>query len=230
MTGACLEYPRRLLDRLGSIAPPAFWWNGASIPRLPTLTIVGSRAIDEATSCWCRDAALEATGSGLVVVSGGAPGCDRAAIDAVGRENGLEIWPCGIDMAWTSFSGPVLSLAHPNEPFSRANAMERNALLYSVSVHALVGAVQFKVGGTWHGATEALRKRLCRVIVREDGSKASAALLALGAIPLRMTSELSMALEAAEAQGHLDLIVPNYAPRCHSKAGEICEVAAKYAA
>ncbi len=51
-----------------------------------------------------------------------------------------------------------------------------------------VAQVRYREGGAWHGAVTALRKQL-PVIVHDDGSLAAAALIQLGAVPLRLTSQ-----------------------------------------
>jgi hypothetical protein len=79
--------------------------------------------------------------------------------------------------------------------------MERNALLYALAEYALVAHARFKQGGTWSGATDALRRRLCRLVVREDeGDLASRALAALGAVPLASPAGLGAALASAPMQ------------------------------
>lgn len=98
-----------------------------------------------------------------------------------------------------------LSMCPPEMGFSTAAAMERNALIYAGGEATLVAASNFRQGGTWVGATSALRQRMGRVyvldpaclegdsgvpLVAEDGphkepggelSRAAYALWALGA-------------------------------------------------
>lgn len=230
LTYASPDYPIRLFERLGASAPPAFWWNGKPLPQWPPITVVGSRAIDWATRDWCGDVARAALAMGCSIVSGGAPGCDRAAMSAAGANSGLEIWPCGIGTGWSRFDGPVLALASPLEPFSSGNAMERNALVYALSPFAVICAARFREGGTWHGAVGAHRRRLCRLVVRDDGTRASAALTALGAIPLREAACLAEATSTPEWQTGFDFDVPLYRPSENHRYEDICEFRAKYAA
>lgn len=51
----------------------------------------------------------------------------------------------------------------PDAPFSTGNAMGRNKLIYAQSLLTLVVASDVERGGTWAGATEALRRRHGRV-------------------------------------------------------------------
>jgi predicted Rossmann fold nucleotide-binding protein DprA/Smf involved in DNA uptake len=86
-------------------------------------------------------------------------------------------------------------LATPFKPdvgFSVANAMNRNKIVYALSRVTLVVACEEGSGGTWQGATEALRKRYGRVAVwtgtgAEPGNRA---LVALGASAVQSTEEL----------------------------------------
>lgn len=223
-------YPIRLIERLGPAAPPALWWNGEPLPVEPSVTVVGSREIDRKVRHWLGALARNARELGYSLVSGGAPGCDRAAIAGAGRAHGIEVWPCGLFRGWTSFRGAVLAVAGPEEQFSKANAMERNALLYAMSQLAVVGAARLGEGGTWHGATGAIRRRLTRVAARDDGSPASCALMALGAIPIREPDDLARALTGPCDQSSLALDAPSYGARWDEISGEICEFKAKYAA
>lgn len=86
-----------------------------------------------------------------------------------------------------------VSAQAPEEGFSRAAAMERNALIYAFGAGAVVAHARYREGGTWHGAIDALRRRH-RLVVRApdpDASstgappgfvEASRALIALGAM------------------------------------------------
>jgi predicted Rossmann fold nucleotide-binding protein DprA/Smf involved in DNA uptake len=59
---------------------------------------------------------------------------------------------------------------HPDVTFRPANAMARNKIVYCLAEAALIVSSSAKTGGTWAGATEALRGRWLPVYVR-DGKK-----------------------------------------------------------
>jgi predicted Rossmann fold nucleotide-binding protein DprA/Smf involved in DNA uptake len=90
-----------------------------------------------------------------------------------------------------------LSVCGPEDLFSAASAMERNALIYAFGQATVVCHARFRVGGTWHGATDALRRRLGPVLVPSDGEPAHRALIALGAIPFGDPSELPALLNSS---------------------------------
>ena len=58
--------------------------------------------------------------------------------------------------------------------------MERNALIYAFGRRALVVRPRWRQGGTWHGAVDALRRRLGALGVYGD-DRAASALEGLGA-------------------------------------------------
>lgn len=187
LTSACTGYPTRWLEVLGASAPPALWRRG-DMPEGRCHAIVGSRQIGKPVATFARKAARAVIDAGGVVVSGAAAGADRAA--AAGAETALiEIVPHGLDFQ-SPRPGAVLSLAAPNEEFSTGLAMERNALIYASSDTALVIALRLKEGGTWVGATNALRQRLTTVLVRDHDDPAVTALVALGAHRLGRPEDL----------------------------------------
>lgn len=75
--------------------------------------------------------------------------------------------------------------------------MERNTLIYAASRITIVGQVRFREGGTWHGATAAMRRNLTTALVRKPGPyedesviRGAKALVALGAIFLEDPGQL----------------------------------------
>jgi predicted Rossmann fold nucleotide-binding protein DprA/Smf involved in DNA uptake len=207
----CLDadYPERWLAVLGDRAPPALWRIGMG--RSATdVAVVGSRDVEPEVHRFCAAIGREAAGLGYRVVSGGAMGCDSAALRAAAEAGGetLVLAPHGID--WAGENLPerqvLMSACDPAEGFSRGRAMERNALIYASSRVCVVGQARFREGGTWHGAVDALRRRLCAVWVRkpgkddsEDSARAARALVALGARYLESPSDLGKAIAGLDS-------------------------------
>ncbi|MFZ4506130.1 MAG: DNA-processing protein DprA [Fimbriimonas sp.] len=198
LTAACAGYPARWL-RLGVGAPPALWQVGSSLNSSawsPSITVVGSRSLSGGEAAFAHEVGELAAASGLVLVSGAAPGADvasqRSALASDGRV--VALLPCGVSAGWRGqgLASTVLSLCAPWEPFALVHAMERNALLYAASPWSAVVAVRRGEGGTWHGATSALRRRLGGLLVfAPDGvaSPGGAALVALGAQSVSSASQ-----------------------------------------
>ena len=93
-----------------------------------------------------------------------------------------------------------ISVCAPDEDFSRGTAMERNGFLYALSEAAIIVHARFKTGGTWHGAIEAQRRGLSKLIVRDDpANEAHLALAALGAARMRCPDDLQAALCACKS-------------------------------
>jgi predicted Rossmann fold nucleotide-binding protein DprA/Smf involved in DNA uptake len=74
----------------------------------------------------------------------------------------------------------------PTAGFSVGAAMGRNKLVYGLADYGVVVSSEFQTGGTWAGATEALKAKWCPVFVRTADSipQGNKELLKLGAEPL----------------------------------------------
>lgn len=193
-------YPKRWMERLTQAAPPALWISGV-LPERPFLGIVGSRQVEPVVREFAWRVGAEATRLGFAVVSGGAAGCDHAgaggAVDAGG--DAIEVLPYGIEL-YQRQDRCALSACAPNEEFSTASAMERNGLIYASAEQTVIAHARFKEGGTWIGAVDALRRRLCPLLVREDDGPASRALTALGAKSVASADDLEAALSQTPVQ------------------------------
>lgn len=219
-------YPVGWRQRLGASAPPALhrrglWPECAS----RAIAVVGGRELAGHETRFAAQLARMLLESGRCVVSGGARGADRVALGAAvsasqGGACAIEILPCGLDSADASafyalpeWAGSRLAVASPEARFRSALAMERNTLVYSFGVGTVVVGPRLGIGGTWHGAREALRRRLGPVGVylpdpvprtRPDSSgdlrlRGARALVALGATPLRSPAEALAWVEALSA-------------------------------
>ncbi len=193
-------YPIRWMERLGEAAPPALWIRG-TLPEQKLIGIVGSRRVERPVREFARAVGQEAVRLGYAIVSGGAAGCDHGGAKGALAEDGgvIEILPYGIDR-YTSDTMCGLSVCSPGEAFSTASAMERNTLIYAASELTVVVHARFKEGGTWVGAAEASRRHLCPLIVRDDGSPASRALIGLGGTPITDPLLLPDAIASPPAQ------------------------------
>jgi predicted Rossmann fold nucleotide-binding protein DprA/Smf involved in DNA uptake len=204
LTAVSSGYPRRWLEGMGESAAPAFWRSPSGVLEDGGSWVgaVGSREVSSSVEDYLAEVAAQAGRLGHGILSGGAMGCDSAAERAalhIGTPV-LRLLPHGLRFRCEDDGAVQLSLAAPDEPFSRALAMERNALIYGGAQVTVVGHARLRAGGTWHGATEALRRRLGHIVVRPDDSAAVRALRALGAGQLSDPKDLSYALASAPAQ------------------------------
>jgi predicted Rossmann fold nucleotide-binding protein DprA/Smf involved in DNA uptake len=134
----------------------------------PGIAVVGSRHLDEAGQA-CAQFVGEACGlSGLVLISGGARGVDTIGMTAALERRGTAV---GIlaDSLEKAIRSPEYRAAlqkgdlclvtpyAPNAGFTVGGAMGRNRLIYCLADYAIVVASDVETGGTWAGASEALK-------------------------------------------------------------------------
>ena len=176
------DYPATLIDRLGRSAPPVIFGAGdASLLDGTGVGIVGSRNVEEAGARVAKEIATAAVGVGRSVVSGGARGVDQLAMNAAYQAGGsvvgvladalqAKIRKPDILAALDAGTTCLITQQAPATGFSAGAAMSRNKLIYTLSAVTVVVATDENQGGTWAGATEALKKSLGTVAVwRGDG-------------------------------------------------------------
>jgi predicted Rossmann fold nucleotide-binding protein DprA/Smf involved in DNA uptake len=179
VTRADAEYPLRYRQRLQESAPLVLFCAGeTALLGQPGIAVVGSRRLDEAGQ-ECAAFVGNACGlSGLVLYSGGARGVDTISMNAALEARGtvVGILPDSLEKAIripetrAALSRGDLCLASPYSPnagFSVGAAMGRNKLIYTLADYALVVASDAETGGTWAGASEALKNRWLPVFVLE---------------------------------------------------------------
>lgn len=185
------EYPTRLKHRLKDDAPPVLYGCGETgAIDAGGLAVVGSRKVDDDLLEYTREIGRLTARAGRALISGGARGVDRAAMNgaldaggiAVGvLADGLEKAALARESREFLMQGQLI-LVSPYDPsagFNVGNAMQRNKLIYALADAALVVNSDLNKGGTWAGAVEQLdKRRLVTVYVRSTGS-ASQGLAAL---------------------------------------------------
>lgn len=195
LTRADDEYPIRLRRRLGLKAPPVLCGSGShELLSGRAVAIVGSRDASEAVMDAARRIAAQLGREQAAVVSGGARGIDRAAMNAVIGAGGSAVGFVAdnlIRLAQQTETRRLLTEEHlalvtpfaPDSRFTVGNAMARNKLIYCAADAAIVASTTQGSGGTWAGAVEALRARWVPVWAWLDSAapEANASLVASGA-------------------------------------------------
>src|SRR6266849_34990 len=190
-------YPARLKRYLGQSAPPLLYGVGSkNLLNRGGLAVVGSRDRSEEDGEFARRVGEHCGKEGIAIVSGAAKGIDREAMSGTLEVGGWALGVLAEGLAKTATSGQYrsglvsdhLSLVSPYDPDSRwfaFAAMDRNKLLYGLSDAALVVASSADSGGTWAGATEALRHGRLKVFVKSTGALApgNSKLLRMGGVP-----------------------------------------------
>jgi predicted Rossmann fold nucleotide-binding protein DprA/Smf involved in DNA uptake len=171
------SYPYRLRDRLDGSAPPVLYCAGeVSLLGSDAIGVVGSREVSPDGVEVARSIAYAVASAGVPLVSGGAKGVDRISMgaalerggtvvgiladsleEAISRSDNRRIVLEGVACLCTPYS--------PNARFTAGNAMGRNKIIYGLSSVTVVVASSKGEGGTWAGATEAIKKRFGRVAV-----------------------------------------------------------------
>lgn len=202
------DYPARLGERLGTAAPVVLYAAGsAGVLGRPGVGVVGSRTVSPAGAELAGAVAERAARLEMPLVSGGARGVDQTAMNAAFEAGGTVVGVLAESLA-RKLRGPDIRRAihegrtlmctpySPEAPFSAGNAMGRNKLVYALSAVTFVVAAEVEAGGTWAGATEALRRGFGPVAVwRGPGEgPGNARLEARGATPVTSLDELEAAL------------------------------------
>jgi DNA processing protein len=169
MTRVDPDYPQRYRQRLKESTPIVLFYAGQpALLGQPGIAVVGSRHVDQAGQ-ECAAFVGNACGlSGLVLYSGGARGVDTLSMNAAleARGSAVGILASNLEKAIRlpeidqALKRGDLCLATPYLPdagFSVGAAMGRNRLIYCLADYAIVVASEAEKGGTWAGATEALK-------------------------------------------------------------------------
>lgn len=171
-------YPARLKNCLKHHTPPVLFGAGdASILRQPAVGIVGSRNIDDEGANFARRLGEICARSSVAVVSGGARGTDRIAMQGALDAGGCAVGVLADSLTKTIKQVDVRNLVanrqlvlitpyRPDNGFSIGGAMGRNKVIYGASDYAVVVSSEFEKGGTWTGAVENLNAGWCPLFVR----------------------------------------------------------------
>jgi predicted Rossmann fold nucleotide-binding protein DprA/Smf involved in DNA uptake len=177
-------YPQRLKRYLRHSAPPLLYGIGPKdLLNRGGLAVVGSRDCSPEDSDYARRVGAQCAKEEIQLISGGAKGIDKDAMDSALDAGGWVLGVLAEGLAKTATSGQYrsglmndrLTLVSQFDPDSRwlvYNAMDRNKLLYGLSDAALVVASAADTGGTWAGATEALKADRINVYIKSTGTLA----------------------------------------------------------
>ncbi len=182
LTRADANYPERFRQRLKEIAPVVLFYAGChELLGQPGLAVVGSRNLDEAGQR-CAEFVGNACGlSGLVLYSGGARGVDTLSMKGSLENRGYTVGVLADSLekairdreyrpALNRGDACFVTAFHPSAGFNAGAALGRNRLIYTLADHAIVVASEVNQGGTWAGATEALKARWLPVFVLDHSA------------------------------------------------------------
>lgn len=202
VTRADPGYPAKIRATLKHQAPSVLFGAGElSLLGKAGIAVVGSRALDEAGALFAQQAGKKISAARLPVVSGGARGTDRVAMQAGLEAGGTAVCALADSLVNTArlpevreylLDGKLLLLTPfgPEAGFSVGTAMGRNKLIYGLADFAIVVSSDLEKGGTWAGAIEALKAEWCPVFVRaaDSAPRGNQALIKKGALALNETT------------------------------------------
>ena len=197
MTRADEEYPKRLKKRLGQRSPVVLFGMGARrLLSTAGVAIVGSRDLDDGGLRYATEAGRRAANGGYTVYSGASRGADAAAMGGAVSSSGTAVGVLSEGLirslrdhdATQHVLDGSLCLTSPFDPditFRAGNAMARNKIVYCLADVALIVSSSSRTGGTWAGATEAVRAKWIPVYVRggEGAPPGNRDLIAEGCLP-----------------------------------------------
>ncbi|HEY8203808.1 MAG TPA: DNA-processing protein DprA [Pyrinomonadaceae bacterium] len=192
------SYPSRIKNSLKHQAPPVLFGAGdASILERPSVGIVGSRNIDDDGANFARRLGEICARSSVAVVSGGARGTDRIAMQGALDTGGHAVGVLADSLTKTIRQTDVrnfiadgrlvlLTPYRPDNAFSVGGAMGRNKMIYGASDYSVIVSSEFEKGGTWAGAIEALAAGWSPLFVRagQTVGRGNQELISKGAHPL----------------------------------------------
>ena len=198
MTALDDVYPHRLRERLHGATPPVLYCAGeVSLLGVDGIGVVGSRDAGPEALQVTRSVAEAIAAARVSLVSGGEQGVDKTSMAAayeaggqvvgvladsleqvIGRSDNRRALLDGMACLCTPYS--------PNARFTAGHALGRNKIIYGLSRVTVVVTSAHGDGGTWAGATEAIRKRYGRVAVwvGTGAGPGNAPLVRAGAVPI----------------------------------------------
>ena len=179
------EYPERLKRRLGRTAPAMLFGCGnKALLERGGIAVVGSRNAGEDGLEFSRSLGAKAAEQGYSLVSGGARGIDRRAMQGALERDGTALGVLADSLLRSAMAADYrqyilsgdLALISPFNPEARfhvGKAMERNAYIYCLADAAVVVSSEVRKGGTWSGAKKNLDRRWVPLWVRPDDTPGS---------------------------------------------------------
>lgn len=201
------DYPDAVSRNLRWEAPPvlALWGNEALL-NTRCMALVGSREPTEAAASFAREAGRQMARQGFTLVSGNARGCDRLAAEACLTAGGRVIAVVADELFRQCQGIRPENILYISEmgydlPFTSARALSRNRVIHVLGEKVFAVEPRHKIGGTWAGTAENLRKGWSPVFVARSQAPGTLALRDLGATPIGQEALSNLdGLEPAQMQ------------------------------
>ncbi|MGN0603552.1 MAG: DNA-processing protein DprA [Oscillospiraceae bacterium] len=197
ITRADKGYPKMLKNKLKGSCPPMFYYAGdLSLLERRTVGFVGSRTVGDEDTSFTENMVDKINQHGFGVVSGGAKGIDSISsaasiandsfcIEYISDSLTRKIKKKEVISNIQNGKLLIMSMAKPDAGFNAGIAMQRNKYIYAQSEATIVVKSDYNKGGTWGGATEALKKEYCPVLCHDHRQyPGNVGLIKLGAVPI----------------------------------------------
>lgn len=195
------NYPIRLKKQLQKKKPPILFYSGnLELANKVGIGVVGSRNVGEDGITFTKELVQKASNEKLIVFSGGAKGVDTisesvalnsggAVVSFVADSLTSKIKKAAISSTIANGSVLLLSDQKPDVGFSVGRAMNRNKFIYASAYGTFVVESDYNKGGTWTGATEAIKNDWGRVFVHENNLVGNKKIIELGGVPYSITDK-----------------------------------------
>jgi predicted Rossmann fold nucleotide-binding protein DprA/Smf involved in DNA uptake len=195
------DYPVMLKRNLKKKKPPILFYAGdLTLANKVGIGIVGSRNVSDDGFAFTKELAQKASRENLLIYSGGAKGVDTASETVALNEGGAvvsyiadslvsKIKKTAEATSIANGSKLLLSDQKPDAGFSAGRAMNRNKLIYASAYGTFVVESDYNKGGTWTGATEAMKNKWGKVFVYENNLEGNNKLIEQGGIPYRISEK-----------------------------------------
>lgn len=193
------DYPIMLKRQLKKKKPPILFYSGdLSLANKVGIGVVGSRNISTEGFDFTKDLVEKASKENLIIYSGGAKGVDETS-ETVALNTGGAVVSYIADSLVSKIKKPavasniangsmlLLSDQKPDAGFSAGRAMNRNKYIYASAYGTFVVESDYNKGGTWSGATDAIKNKWGRVFVHENSLEGNKKLIELGGISYKIT-------------------------------------------
>jgi len=195
------DYPVLLRRELKKKKPPVLYYAGdINLAKKVGIGVVGSRNVSLEGMEFTKELVLKATKEGMVIYSGGAKGVDTAsetvALNAGGAvvsyiADSLVSKIKNTNVASSIAMGKMLLLSDqkPDMGFSAGRAMNRNKLIYASATGTFVIESDYNKGGTWTGATEAMKNNWGKVFVWNNSLDGNMKLIEAGGVAYTLSDD-----------------------------------------
>ena len=193
------DYAIMLKRQLKKKKPPILFYSGdLSLANKVGIGVVGSRNISTEGFDFTKDLVEKASKENLIIYSGGAKGVDETS-ETVALNTGGAVVSYIADSLVSKIKKPavasniangsmlLLSDQKPDAGFSAGRAMNRNKYIYASAYGTFVVESDYNKGGTWSGATDAIKNKWGRVFVHENSLEGNKKLIELGGISYKIT-------------------------------------------